>query len=209
MFDEYKRYRNASREFHSKVIEAEQISREDIERAGKLLGFMQDGRLVFKSDSETDILFDFLIYDYQIDGENVIEKFQEDYQHENRLEKEILSAMLDSYTSLFQVEKITDQRIQLYDLINENRIENFIDINLIRTGNENFIMFLRRLKFQNFSMSSGVSFLYEKASAEELLSEYENRKKGILLADEAMKSVIVCKKLYDEKGLPVSYGKIQ
>ena len=50
MLAEYKKYRKASVEFHSKVVETEQISRETIEDAAKLLGFMQNGRMVLKSD---------------------------------------------------------------------------------------------------------------------------------------------------------------
>ncbi len=209
MLAEYKKYRKASVEFHSKVVETEQISRETIEDAAKLLGFMQNGRMVLNSDRTIDILFDFLIYDYQIDGKKVIEKFQDNYQHENKIEKELLSAMLNSYTSFFLVEKITEQKVQLYDLINENRIDNFIDLNLIKTGRENLMIFLRLLKFQNFSMTSGVPFVFTDTSAEKLLSEYKNRKKGILLVDDDIKSFIACKKMYDEKGSPTFYKKIK
>jgi len=61
---------------------------------------------VFDSEGETNVLIDFVLNEYRVNNKNTIEIYREKIGWQNEIEKDMLDALLSSYTSLFKITSI-------------------------------------------------------------------------------------------------------
>jgi hypothetical protein len=101
LVERYKMYRKANKELNHKVMES-CLERDVMLESAKLLGMTREDTLVLDSMAETDILGEFALNEYKAEGKNAIEIYRETANY-NEVERDILNALLSSYTSLFEV----------------------------------------------------------------------------------------------------------
>lgn len=123
----YKKYREVGKALNHKIIDCF-VDRDTIILSGKYLGLVslvKKNALIFDNESETAALMDFAINEYKINGNSAVQLYKDKGIFENKIEKDILEASLNSYTSLFKLTNIISQKntLILTDLIKLTAIQ--------------------------------------------------------------------------------------
>lgn len=163
-----------------KIIQAA-LSKEHFLESGRRLGILQEGILVFRNEDETSVLMDFALNELKPDDKSVVQMYGEKIGGENDVEKEILSALISSYTSLFRVDSISasDNILYLSDLLN-NRIDiELIDVGLSQSAIPGILLFIRLVPFKSIFMTSGISFIFRPDLENTLLRQYKKFSKRV------------------------------
>ena len=128
----------------TKVMKAS-LSRDALGRSAKLLGISSGGVFVFDSEEEMAVLMDFALNDYRTGGKNAIELYSETRRSANEVEKEILAGLASAYTSLFRIVSTSkaDSRLLLRDLLNDRDDVPLTDLNLSKTAEPGYLLFLQ------------------------------------------------------------------
>lgn len=161
MLDKYKTFWEASRALHSKLMK-QGISTEVMMKSGKLLRIVRDKTFMFESEAEMAAVMEFALHEYRVNGKTGVETYDEDVGGESEIETEILHALVDSYTSLFEVVTIVmpDHTLLLRDVLGKRGDVWLTDINLSETAAVGFLLFLRVLSFADFNATSGITFAF-------------------------------------------------
>ncbi len=168
----YQEYRKVGRDLSDKILDT--VPEDALIRSGKLLGIVRGKTFVFESESESNAQFDFLLFEQQVDGKTAAEQYRDTPGGKNELEREILDAFASSYTSLFRVEAVskTECSLTLQDLLFPGRTVTITDIGFSQTATPGLLMFIRAVPLRDFSMTSGMSFVFPASQEEFLLNEY-------------------------------------
>ncbi len=170
----YRRYRADGRTLAHKIVET--LNKAAIQHAGRALGMMgRDNVIFFDSEDETSVMMDFALYEYKAGGKNAVQRYQEEVGGETKIERELLAAMTASSTSLFRVESISKKTysLSLGDLVNEGRTITLMDINFSQGAKLGYLFFFRPITLENFSMTSGIAFLFPGHQEGELLKRWK------------------------------------
>jgi len=203
----YNVYRQASRELMNKVTKAS-LSRDAIDRSAKLLGITRGGVLVFDSEEEMTVLFDFAINDYRVRGKNAIELYAETKKPANEVEREILAGFSSAHTSLFRVTSVSrsDNTVVLRDLLDDGDDVQLTDVNLSKTAERGFLLFLRVVPLRDFRMTSGFMFAFAGSLEGRLLAGYKRPAKKAESLAEAQRRFVHFFKAHKAHGVEVRYG---
>lgn len=205
LVDRYKMYREANRKLNVKVMNA-CLERDAFMSAAKLLGIAEGNAVFFDNMDETDVVMDFALNDYAVEGRNAVQLYREKYGGDE-LELDIMDALLSSHTSLFKITSV-DQREKLVffdDIINGRSRIGLIDIALSRTATIGMLLFFRLLPFSDFNMTSGVSFAFPNELENYLLRQYKKLRKKIKSDSEAVKRFVSFFWLSKTDGLEMKY----
>lgn len=170
----YRRYRVDGRALNHKIMGAT-LDKAAIQYAARALGMMGRGNvMVFDSEDETSVLMDCALYEYKARGKNAIERYQEEIGGETEIERDLLAAMVASSTSLFRVESASRKTysLRLGDLVNEGCTITLMDINFSQHVKPDYLLFLRPITLEGFSMTSGIAFIFPGRMEDELLKRW-------------------------------------
>ncbi|MCP4542181.1 MAG: hypothetical protein GY832_34090 [Chloroflexi bacterium] len=170
----YRRYRVDSRTLSHKIIETT-LSKAAMQFAARTLGMMgRDNVMVFDNEDETSVLMDCSLYEHKSRGKNAVQQYQEEIGGETDIERELLAAMVASSTSLFRVESVSKKTysLKLDDLVNEGHTITLMDINFSQNMKPNYLLFIRPVTLENFSMTSGFAFIFPGHLESELLKRW-------------------------------------
>lgn len=122
----------------------------------------ENDNIMFTDENQMGALMDFAIHEMRIDGQNAVDRYIEKYGAENEMEKKVFDALKSSYTSLYRVVNISQEKNMLFlkDLLKDTRNTRLIDINLSSGGDSNILLFTRILPFPELNMTSGASFIF-------------------------------------------------
>ncbi len=207
LVDRYKMYREANRKLNVKVMNA-CLERDAFMSAANLLGIAEGNAVFFDNMDETDVVMDFALNDYTVEGRNAVQLYREKYGGDE-LELDIMDTLLSSHTSLFKITSV-DQREKLVffdDIINGRSRLGLIDIALSRTATIGMPLFFRLLPFSDFNMTSGVSFAFPNELENYLLRQYKKLRKKIKSDSEAVKRFVSFFWLSKTDGLKMKYEK--
>ena len=205
LVDRYKMYREANRKLNVKVMNA-CLERDAFMSAANLLGIAEGNAVFFDNMDETDVVMDFALNDYTVEGRNAVQLYREKYGGDE-LELDIMDTLLSSHTSLFKITSV-DQREKLVffdDIINGRSRLGLIDIALSRTATIGMLLFFRLLPFSDFNMTSGVSFAFPNELENYLLRQYKKLRKKIQSDSEAVKRFVSFFWLSKTDGLKMKY----
>jgi amino acid permease len=210
LVEKYKKYRNKSRELNDKIITTS-LNFYAFMGSAALLGFFnfKDANHLFliKNKEELDILTDFALYEYKVEDKNIISSYYENFGWEDEMEREILTAFLSSYTSLFKVTSIlkSESTLILKDILNKKDNINLIDIAMSRTTFPGVLLFTRIVPFDDFNMTSGIGFIFPNSLEGYILKRYREQNKRDKLDIDSMNRFIFFFELYKTNGLEVNY----
>lgn len=201
-----KKYRKIGMKLNYKIMD-KCLNRGALKKSAKLLGIVQGGTFVFDSDDETSVLMDFALNDHKVNHKNAIEMYREKYGWKNEIEKEILDARIDSYTSLFKVISIskTEHTLLLRDLLNKKDNMQLTDIGLSRTAIPELLVFFRLVSFKDFNITSGVAFAFPPNMEDLIVRKYKMKRKKIKSNSESIKRYVSFFKLSKMYGIDVAY----
>ena len=170
----YQRYRTDGMTLNHKIMDAT-LSEAAIQHGSRALGLEGRGReLILDSEDDLSVLMDYALYEYRVKGKNAVERYQEEIGGETQIERELLAAMVALSTSLFEVESVSTSTciMRLSDLANEGRTINLMDINFSQRVTPDWLLFIRPVTLENFSMTSGIALIFPRHLKEELLKRW-------------------------------------
>lgn len=170
----YRRLRIDAKALNHKIMETT-LDKAAIQFTARALGMIgRDKVIVFDSEDEMSVLMDCALYEYKVRGKNAIERYQEEIGGETEIERELLAAMVASSTSLFRVESVSQKTysLSLGDLVNEGHTITLMDLNFSQNVKPNYLLFIRPITLENFSMTSGIAFIFPGHMESELLKRW-------------------------------------
>ena len=205
--EQYKRYRDVGQELHNKIL-GKYANRETILNSAQLLGFKHNGKnVLYDFESNMTVHFEFLLYEYRQNGQTAIEQYSHQECWDTDTERTILEAALEAETSLFEITAMdeTDNRLVLSDLLSDEDDIPVMDINLSHTAEPGFLLFFRLVPYEQFNMTSGVSFPFSEDEKDRLLSEYEHRANHLGSQPLSVQRFVVFYDLYRDYGVHIQY----
>ena len=176
----YRRYRVDGQALNHKIIGAT-LSKTAIQATARALGMMGRGNvIVFDNEGETSVLMECALYEYKVKGKNAVQRYQEEIGGETEIERELLAAMVASSTSLFRVESVSRKTysVSLSDLVNEGHTITLMDLNFSQIVKSDYVLFLRPITLENFSMTSGIALTFPTHLESELLRQWRGSQSG-------------------------------
>jgi hypothetical protein len=206
IIEKYKTYRKIGMELNHKIMNA-CLDRDVLMKSARLLGIARGDILIFDSEDETSVLMDFALNDYRVNNKNIIEIYREKIGWQNEIEKDILDALLSSYTSLFKITSISEAEntLLLNDILNKRDNIELIDISFSKTAIPGLLLFTRLVSFKDFNMTSGVSFAFPGDLEGYLLRRYKKLSKKIRSDSDSIKRFVSFFRLNKTEGIEVRY----
>jgi len=166
----YRRYRTVGKILNQKIIDA-YVTKEVIEQAARVLGLVKNRQLVFDSEYEMSVLMDFVLYEVPLRGKTVVQRYQEEKGGSDKVEKELLNAMVAAQTSIFRVEQIwkTKRQLGLQELVGKGRQLILTDIGLSQSIIDKIVVFFRVVEVADIVMTSGMSFAFSNDIEQQLV----------------------------------------
>jgi hypothetical protein len=185
------------------------LDRTTLKKSAKLLGISKGDKFFFDSEDETSVLMDFALNDYRYVNRNIIEKYQEKFGGTDQIEKNILNALTNSYTSLFKIVTIKPWEItlELKDLLND-KVDNIKLTDIAFSSSlpkKDLLIFTRIISFKDFNMTGGVSFIFPADKTNFLIKQYNKKISSNKLGSEAVRRFVIFYELNKKHGIDVSY----
>lgn len=170
----YRRYRTVGKTLNHKIIDA-CVTNEVLERAAQALGLGKNRQFYFDSEYEMSVLMDFGLYEVPLRGKTVVQRYQEEKGGSDKVEKELLTAMVTAQTSLFRVERIWKSKCQLglQELVGKGRQLILTDIGFSQSLIDKIVVFFRVVEVADIVMTSGVSFAFSNDLEQQLVKRWE------------------------------------
>jgi hypothetical protein len=206
----YQHYRKVGKELNHKIIDSIQGDAALLHSA-LALGMKGPGRqLILDSEDDMSVLMDYMLYEYRAKGKNAVERYQAEVGAANPVEEELLAAMVTSYTSLFKVVSVSRRTnsLHLSDLLNRDNNLNLMDINFSQNCIPGLLLFIRPIILENFSMTSGIAFVFPGQEEQFLLKRARYPRRRGQSPHESAKRYQTFFKLSKRRGIEVMYGQI-
>jgi hypothetical protein len=181
----YQSYRSVGKELMTTVMQ-QSLSKDALDRAAKALGIVEQGVLMFESEEEMAVLFDFALHDVRTGGKTAVEQYRDTTGVTSPIEAELLAAHASAATSLFRViaTNPAHNTLVLRDLLRRGQDVQLTDVNLSHTAIPGLLLFLRVVTVKEFATTSGVMFAFPGSLERRLLADYHRLvKKGAAAAD--------------------------
>ena len=204
LIKKYQKYRNIGKKINENILK-QCIDEHSIQKSARLLGISQGKTLVFESEEESNFLFDFNVFEDEIDGKTAFFRYQEQQPNLSKIKTEILKALPLNYLSLFKVIEInpTEASVSLSNLLGEPKQVQIIDLGLSQTGQPGLLIFTRIIPFTDFSMTSGMFAIFPAHSEKTLLKRYKSKMKKVKSNKESVQLFVTFFKLNRTEGLEI------
>jgi hypothetical protein len=206
----YQQYRGIAQKLSEKVIE-KFTDNQSLKVVGKLLGITEGKTVMLDSEEELNFVMDFSIFEYQVEGKNFVQRYQEDETaKKTEIEMEILTAQSLSYTSFFKITETdpVNATITLSDLLNNNQELKIININLSRTAYPGLLIFTRIEPFADFNAASGMYALFSEVSERSLLKKMKIMMRKVKSDVESVQRFVAFFKLNRKEGLMTKTAEV-
>lgn len=192
MIDLYNQYRSEEvRLVNEKIFKT--LDKAILINAARILEMVDEkDNIMFTDENQMGALMDFAIHEMRIDGQNAVDRYIEKYSAENEMEEKVLNALKSSYTSLFRVVNISQEKNMLFlkNLLKETRNTRLTDIALSKSSEPGLLLFTRVLPFPELNMTSGASFIFEEDLEIRLTSVYKRAMQEVSENAEASKYMV-------------------
>ena len=206
----YQQYRGIAQKLSEKVLE-KFTDNQSLKVVGKLLGITEGKTVMLDSEEELNFITDFSLFEYQVEGKNFVQRYQEDETaKKTEIEMEILTAQSLSYTSLFKITETdpVNATVTLSDLLNNNQDLKIININLSQTAYPGLLIFTRIEPFADFYTASGMFALFSEKSERSLLKKMKIMMRKVKSDVESVQRFVAFFKLNRKEGLMTKTAEV-
>lgn len=172
--NEYRAIREAGTELSRKIFKySVDDNKHEIISSAKLLGFWNGKMIVFGTDSDSETLMDFMVFEKSTQNVPAYIRFHRSNPELDDLQQENMNGIHNFHSSLFEVISVDPigNTAVLEDLLDASRKEyQLMDIGMSKTATTGFVLFTRLIPIRDVNMTSGVSFLFERIYKDKLLS---------------------------------------
>ncbi len=203
--ERYKEYRSEGQELNEKLLDT--LTDDELMEAARFLGMTEerDDEEFLHHEGELDMAIhsDFAIHEIERDGTTALERYYQTERWDTEIEREILEALRESYTSLFEIEEVhpDDRVLALHDVLGqgESPIE-LTDLKLSQTAESDALIFFRPVRFEELTITSGFMFPFESEYKDHLLSVHQQVLDKTESRPEAARRFYVFYRMYQKYG---------
>lgn len=180
ILEKYKEYRRIQTNLHGEILN-KCVNRDDIYRTAEHLGILENNEIVLQLEYEKDVIFDYTVYEKIKNGKNSVSQYIELGEDTTAQENELLSVMEKTYTSLYEVVECEKEKglVVLKDILSQtNESYRVRDVGL-SVRNKDILIFTRLIHLDEFSMTSGLSYLFRENHKQYLLKRSKKLMKKI------------------------------
>jgi len=203
--ERYKQYRSEGQELNEKLLDT--LTDDELMEAARFLGMTEEqgGEEVLYHEGELDMAVqsDFAIHEIERDGTTALERFYQAERWDTQIERELLEALRESYTSLFEIVNVfpNENVIRLYDILDqEDSLIELTDINLSQTADTDALIFFRPVRFDEMTTTSGFMFPFEARYKDHLVSVHQQVLNKTESRPEAVRRFYVYYRMYQKYG---------
>ena len=210
LLEKYKEYRKIQVELHRKIID-KCVGAEVYNKSAEMMGIVKNNEIILESNYESDAIFDFNVYESKKQGKNSVSQYIESAKETTVQEDELLTAMVKSYTRLYEVvERDEEKGIVLLKgaFDDSNELLKVIDIGFSKTLDKNKLVFTRLIQLDEFCMTSGLGFIFSANHKQYLFKRSRKFMKKINSGDEYIDRFIAFFQLNRSDGLPTVHQHI-
>lgn len=205
--DQYETYREVGQQLNSKLLDA-YSDQELILNSAESLGIDHDGTHIFYDfESDMTVHYEFMLYEYRRDGLTAAEHYHNEGHWDTEIERTVLEATINADTSLFEIDAVdaTDNRIVVADILNDGEEVSIVDINLSQTAKPGVLLFFRPVRYEEFTITSGVSLPFPGEHKDHLQTEYEDRVNSADSQSTSLQRFVTFYDLYRDYGIHMQY----
>ena len=205
--DTYETYREVGQQLNSKLLDA-YSDQELILNSAEALGIDHDGtRIFYDFESDMTVHYEFMLYEYRRDGLTAAEHYYQEGHWDSETERTVLEATIEADTSLFEIDVVNEaeESLVMTDILNEGEKISIVDINLSRTAEPGILLFFRPVRYDEFTITSGVSFPFPDEQKDRLQTEYERRVDPADAQATSLQRYVTFYDLYRDHGIKMQY----
>ena len=205
--DHYQAYRKAARELNHQIIDA-LVARAVLMRAARALDIARGDTFVFESEAEMNVLMDYALYEYRVDGKALVQVYREQTMPLSPMQRELLDGMCQSYTSLFRITEVqvTESTLMLADRLQQREEVPLIDIMFSRTAEPGMLLFTRVVPLPMMNMTAGIAFAFPGDAEAYLLRRYKQLSKRARADTESARRLVAFFQLSRTEGIEVAFA---
>lgn len=206
--DRYQEYRQAGQQLNTNILQA-YSDNELILNSAESLGIDHNGvDIQYDYQSDMAVHFEFMLYEYCRENQTAAEQYLEEERWDTDIQRTILEATLEAETSLFEIATVDESadRLELTDLRTGDDEVSIVDINLSHTAEPGVLLFVRPVQYEEFTITSGVSFPFPADKKASLLDECERREEHTDARSASRQRFITFYELYRDHGIRMQYN---
>lgn len=199
---QYARYRKTATDLHSKIL-AKYITDDIILQTITDFDLGKDFVFTLDTDQISSSMMEYMLYELDMDGQNMIAKYQAEVGGRNRAERDVLAAQLNAKSGLFVVEDVYPTRSTVYlrSLSDGDWEFELTDLHFSQTQLSGFPIVFRPLEFPDVIATSGVTFMFFPQKEAELLAHW--RQWETLSTAQRFANIF---QLHQQIGVPTAYA---
>jgi len=204
--EKYEIYRKIGKNLNHKILDS-CLKKDALLKAGAFLDMLHGDTFRFRDEDESSVLMDFAKHEIKMNDQSIIEIFRDKIGWENEIEKEIIDALLSSYTSLFRIVTTSEaeHKLVLIDLFNDKKKIVLTDVAFSLTATPGLLLFIRLLPFKDFNMTSGIAFVFQGNLEKYLLNRYKKLTRKIKSNCDSIKRFVAFYRLNKSNGIEISF----
>jgi hypothetical protein len=159
--DRYHAYRTAAKALNQQIMDA-LVDRAALMGAARGLDIARGDTIVFESEAEMNVLMDYALYESRVHGQSLVQGCREQTALLSPMQRALLDAMCQSYTSLFRIADIgrDDHTNMLVDVLDQRKQTPLVDILFSRTAEPGMLLFSRVVPLAEMNMTAGIAFVF-------------------------------------------------
>ena len=206
--DRYQEYRQVGQQLNTNILQT-YSDQELILNSAESLGIEHNGvDIQYDYQSDMAVHFEFMLYEYRRENQTAAEQYFEEERWDTNMERTILESTLEAETSLFEITTIDESadRLELTDLRTGGDEVSIVDINLSHTAEPGVLLFVRPVQYEEFTITSGVSFPFPAEKKANLLDECERREEHTDARSASLRRFITFYEQYRDHGIRMQYN---
>jgi hypothetical protein len=205
--DHYQAYRKTATALNHQIIDA-LVERAVLMRAARALDVARGDTFVFESEAEMNVLMDYALYEYRVQGKALVEVYREQTTPLTPMQRELLDGMCQSYTSLFRITEVhaAESTLVLADRLQQRADIPLIDIMFSRTVKPGMLLFTRVVPLSMMNMTAGIAFVFPGESEAHLLRRYKRLSKRVKADTESARRLVAFFQLNRTEGIEVAFA---
>jgi len=206
----YQVWRKSLVELHKKILKT--LPENTIPECARILGLLQNRTVVLDDEDQIQILMDLAIYEPVLPGNHsAFDLYMAAHKPESDIEEELLNAMTNSRTSLFEITEVHPHTHQLVyeDLLDPSTGKVIVtDINFSQTAQVGIVVFTRIVPVPNCSLTSGAAFPFSGELKKYLIRRHKVVMKKLAFENANVRRYAAFFRLNRSEGLPTTFEQV-
>lgn len=200
LLEDYKKKKRVKRRLIKRILQRPGVE-EHVKKTSELLNILRpDLSVETRDERDLSFLMECALFEYRDRGKTLVETYQEEVGGKNLEEREVLEALLSSYTSLFGVNGLSkdNNRLILYDILNGIDSIEILEPMFYQRPMDSLLLFFRLIPYKTFNTTTGIVCAYSRKKEIEILQSFPVLMEKVPIEDPSLQRFIAFFTLFVE-----------